>query len=52
MNTNVPVPGWRMKSYITQVTDEVIENSKGPKTISQAEMKVKQLLKGCTFTKE
>ncbi|KAG5622723.1 hypothetical protein H5410_007941 [Solanum commersonii] len=52
MNTNVPVPGWERKSDTTQVTDEVIENSKGLKAMSQAEMKVKQLLKGCTFTKE
>lgn len=52
MNTNVPIPGWERKSDTTQVTDEVIENSKGLKAMSQAEMKVKQLLKGCTFTKE
>lgn len=52
MNTNVPVPGWGRKSETTQGTDEVIQQSIGSKTVNQAEMKVKQLLQGCTFTKE
>ena len=49
MNTNFPIPGWGRKSEITQGNDEMIEQSKGSKTLNQAEMKVKQILQGCTF---
>ncbi|KAG5604153.1 hypothetical protein H5410_025645 [Solanum commersonii] len=52
-NTNVPAPGWVEKLDIAQPQIEPRESSSHHKQqASQAELEVKQLLKGCTFTKD
>ncbi|KAH0706508.1 hypothetical protein KY289_011584 [Solanum tuberosum] len=52
-NTNVPAPGWVEKLDIAQLHIEPGESSSHHKQqASQAELEVKQLLQGCTFTKD
>jgi len=54
LNTNVQVPGWGRKSDSSQVDQSEVESSSSThsRQVTQAELEVKQLLKGCTFTKD
>ncbi|KAG5629897.1 hypothetical protein H5410_001614 [Solanum commersonii] len=52
LNTNICTPEWNRKPDSLQTDNEVMESANHSKTLSQVEMNVKQLLKGCTFTKE
>lgn len=52
LNTNICAPEWNRKPDSLQTDHGVMESANHSKTLSQAEMNAKQLLKGCTFTKE
>ncbi|KAH0662344.1 hypothetical protein KY284_027275 [Solanum tuberosum] len=52
MNTNMQVLGWGTKTDSSQSDHGVLGPSNSSKLMSQAELDVKQLLKGCTFTKD
>ncbi|KAL3373056.1 hypothetical protein AABB24_005189 [Solanum stoloniferum] len=52
LNTNVYAPGWNRKPDNLETDHGVMESANHSKTLSQDEMNAKQLLKGCTFTKE
>lgn len=52
MNTNICAPEWNRKPDTLQTNHGVMESANHSKTLSQAEMNVKHLLKGCTFTKD
>ncbi|KAG5617560.1 hypothetical protein H5410_017384 [Solanum commersonii] len=55
-NTNVQVPEWEKKvessTYHNFGGESIAENTKANMQLSQAEKDVKQLLQGCTFTKD
>lgn len=52
MNTNVQVPRWGRKSDRSQSDYGVPGLYSSSKLVNQPELEMKQLLKGCTFTKD